>query len=180
MIRFLFGRPGTGKTTRVVEEIKTLAAEEIRPVYLIVPEQQAYSAERDVLSVLPPSAGQCLSILSFSLIRVDLISKLFPYASAAAVGVSLTIIMDCVMTFFGSSANDACFNAWLTDSTDHTNRGAAEGINAMMPLVAILVVFGGFMGFNLDLASSWTIIFIIIIERTRSYTYNRLRYREIV
>lgn len=66
MIRFLFGRPGTGKTTRVVEEIKTLAAEEIRPVYLIVPEQQAYSAERDVLSVLPPSAGQCLSILNFS------------------------------------------------------------------------------------------------------------------
>ena len=70
--------------------------------------------------------------------------------------------MDCVMTFFGSSANDACFNAWLTDSTDHTNRGAAEGINAMMPLVAILAVFGGFMGFDLNQASSWTTIFLII------------------
>ena len=32
----------------------------------------------------------------------------------------------------------------------------------MMPLVAILVVFGGFMGFNLDLAESWTAIFYII------------------
>ena len=103
-----------------------------------------------------------ISILSFSLIRVDLISKLFPYASAAAVGVSLTIIMDCVMTFFGSSANDACFNAWLTDSTDETNRGAVEGINSMMPLLAILVVFGGFMGFDLNQSSSWTTIFIII------------------
>ena len=32
----------------------------------------------------------------------------------------------------------------------------------MMPLVAILFVFGGFMGFNLDLAKSWTMIFNII------------------
>lgn len=104
-----------------------------------------------------------ISIWSFSLIRVDVINALFPAAaSAAAVGVSLVIIMDCVMTFFGSSANDACFNAWLTDSTDETNRGRAEGINAMMPLLAILVVFGGFMGFDLDKGESWTAIFTII------------------
>lgn len=104
-----------------------------------------------------------ISIWSFSLIRLDVINRLFPAtASAAAVGVSLVIIMDCVMTFFGSSANDACFNAWLTDSTDETNRGKAEGINAMMPLLAILVVFGGFMGFDLDKSESWTMIFTII------------------
>jgi len=103
-----------------------------------------------------------ISILSFAFIRTDVIGKLFPYASAAAVGVSLTVIMDCVMTFFGSSANDACFNAWLTDSTDETNRGAVEGINSMMPLLAILAVFGGFMGFDLTKSQSWTTIFIII------------------
>ncbi len=103
-----------------------------------------------------------LSIAAFSLIRVDYLTHLVPAASAAATGVTLVIILDCIMTFFGSSANDACFNAWLTDSTDHTNRGAAEGINAMMPLVAILVVFGGFMSFDLSLTSSWTTIFLII------------------
>ncbi len=104
-----------------------------------------------------------ISILSFALIRVDVIAKIFPMAaSAASVGVSLVIIMDCVMTFFGSTANDAAFNAWLTDSTDESNRGAAEGLNSMMPLVAILAVFGGFMGFNLDKAASWTAIFLII------------------
>ena len=104
-----------------------------------------------------------ISIWSFSLIRMDIIDKLFPMAiSAASVGVSLVIIMDCVMTFFGSAANDACFNAWLTDVTDDTNRGAAEGINSMMPLVAILVVFGGFMGFDLNQAESWTLIYQII------------------
>ena len=103
-----------------------------------------------------------VTIWSFSLIRLDVINALFPAASAAAVGVSLTIIMDCVMTFFGSAANDACFNAWLTDVTDESNRGSVEGINAMMPLVAILVVFGGFMSFDLDKAESWTTIFNVI------------------
>lgn len=104
-----------------------------------------------------------LTIVSFAFIRNDVISSLFSSAlSTASVGITLVIIMDCVMTFFGSTANDACFNAWLTDSTDATNRGSAEGINAMMPLVAILVVFGGFMGFDLDQAQSWTAIFLII------------------
>ena len=108
-----------------------------------------------------------LSILGFAAIREDWIHSTFFSAvsyngAALSLCITLTILLDCVMTFFGSSANDACFNAWLTDSTDHSNRGAAEGINAMMPLVAILVVFGGFMGFNLDEASSWTAIFLII------------------
>lgn len=104
-----------------------------------------------------------LSIWSFSLIRMDVIGAWIPNAaSAASLGVTLTIIMDCVMTFFGSSANDACFNAWLTDVSDDSNRGHIEGINAMMPLVSILVVFGGFMGFDLGLAESWVTIFNII------------------
>ena len=104
-----------------------------------------------------------ISILCFILLKEDIIKSVFPMAvSAASVGVSLVIVLDCVMTLFGSSANDAAFNAWLTDSTDSTNRGAAEGINAMMPLVAILAVFGGFMAFDLNVPSSWSYIFAII------------------
>ena len=104
-----------------------------------------------------------VSIFSFVFIRLDVIEAIFPMTvSAATVGVSLVIIMDCVMTFFGSTANDAAFNAWLTDSTDESCRGAAEGINAMMPLVAILAVFGGFMAFDLNESISWTYIFAII------------------
>ena len=104
-----------------------------------------------------------ISILGFGLIREDTISAAFPaVTSVAGVCISLVIILDCVMTFFGSSANDAAFNAWLTDSSDETNRGKIEGINAMMPLVAILVVFGGFMGVNQDLPESWTLIFTVI------------------
>ncbi|MDO5574380.1 MAG: MFS transporter [bacterium] len=103
------------------------------------------------------------SILSFALIRMDVITRFVSDVTvAASVGVTLVIIMDCVMTFFGSSANDACFNAWLTDVGDETNRGSIEGINSMMPLVAILVVFGGFMAFDLDSQSSWVTIYTII------------------
>ena len=87
-----------------------------------------------------------LSIISFAYIK----------------NVVLTIVMDCVMTFFGSTANDAAYNAWLTDRGDETNRGKIEGFNSMMPLVSILVVFGGFMGFDLDEHSSWTAIYYII------------------
>lgn len=114
------------------------------------------------------SAGYILwgvSILLFALVRTDVMGALFPVASIAtlnAICITLVIVLDCVMTFFGSSANDACFNAWLTDVTTPQNRGSAEGINAMMPLMAILVVFGGFMGFDLQKASSWTAIYIII------------------
>ena len=104
-----------------------------------------------------------ISILGFMLVRKELIGAMLPtVTSAAAVCVTFVIVLDCVMTFFGSSANDAAFNAWLTDSTTPDNRGAAEGINAMMPLVAILAVFGGFMAFDLDLPQSWTVIFAII------------------
>ena len=104
-----------------------------------------------------------ISICAFALLRVDLISSMVPAAvSASAVGVTLVIILDCVMTFFGSSANDACFNAWLTDSTDSTNRGAAEGINAMMPLMAILVVFGSCMGMDESNADAWSTVFAVM------------------
>lgn len=104
-----------------------------------------------------------VSILAFCLLRLDLIASIVPATvSAASVGITLVIVLDCVMTFFGSTANDAAFNAWLTDSTDETNRGAAEGINAMMPLVAILAVFGGFMAFDLNSPKSWTVIFAVI------------------
>ncbi|MBO5322975.1 MAG: MFS transporter [Oscillospiraceae bacterium] len=108
-----------------------------------------------------------LSILGFALIRTEIIGSLFFPAATMSTAVmslcvTLTIVLDCVMTFFGSSANDAAFNAWLTDATDETNRGTAEGINAMMPLMAILVVFGGFMGMDQSKAGDWTLIFTII------------------
>ena len=104
-----------------------------------------------------------VSIWAFAALRMDILEPLVGSAAmAASLGVGLVIALDCIMTFFGSSANDAAFNAWLTDSTDETNRGAAEGINAMMPMVAILVVFGGAMFLNESWNHYWTIFFGVI------------------
>ena len=105
-----------------------------------------------------------LSILCFALLCTDRIDPITAMTTnVTAVLVSFTVILDCIMTFFGSSANDAAFNAWLTDSTDDSNRGSAEGINAMMPLVAILVVFGGFIPLDgMDKYTRWPLIFTII------------------
>ncbi len=108
-----------------------------------------------------------ISIFAFAALRVDFISAIIPMTvSAATVGISLTVALDCIMTFFGSTANDAAFNAWLTDSTNEKNRGAAEGLNAMMPLIAILLVFGGMMlvpaSLTQDMPAYWTLMFCAI------------------
>ena len=104
-----------------------------------------------------------ISIIGFAFIRMDILTEVTGDAvTAGALGVTLVIVLDCVMTFFGSAANDASYNAWLTDRGDESNRGKIEGFNSMMPLVSILVVFDGFMSFNLDLAESWEKIFYII------------------
>ncbi|MBE6916681.1 MAG: MFS transporter [Ruminococcaceae bacterium] len=102
-----------------------------------------------------------VSIWSFALVNV-VAPAAAAGAAAVSIGVTATILIDCIMTFFGSSANDAAFNAWLTDSTDKTNRGAAEGINAMMPMIAILVVFGGAMFLDAGDPNYWNVIFGVI------------------
>lgn len=86
-----------------------------------------------------------ISVLCFAALQDISASLAADAATAASIGVMLTIIFDCIMTFFGSSANDACFNAWVTDITDDTNRGRVEGVNSAMPLLAMLLVFGGAM-----------------------------------
>ena len=101
-----------------------------------------------------------ISIFSFVFLKMDCLGAFIPLTASGMV--SLVIALDCIMTFLGSSANDAAFNAWITDSTDSSNRGIAEGINAMMPLVAILVVFGGFMSLDTAKSESWTFIFSVI------------------
>lgn len=50
------------------------------------------------------------------------------------------------MTFFGSTANDGAFNAYVTDVTTRENRGRAESVLAILPLVSMLIIFGLFDG----------------------------------
>lgn len=95
------------------------------------------------------SAGYILWGLAtalFGLITPENAQRLFPGANAAAAAAVMVIVLDCVMTFFGSTANDAAFNAYVTDVTDNTNRGRVESVLAILPLISMLVIFGLFDG----------------------------------
>ena len=65
-----------------------------------------------------------LSTLAFGYITVENAARWFPAANAVAAAAVLVVVMDCVMTFFGSTANDAAFNAYVTDQTTSENRAA--------------------------------------------------------
>ena len=111
-----------------------------------------------VMGALSDKVGRRKAFMSYGYMLWGVSIIVFAYIRS----VMLTIVMDCVMTFFGSTANDAAYNAWLTDRGDNTNRGRIEGMNSMMPLVSVLVVFGSFMGFDLDKQGSWVKIYYII------------------
>ncbi len=81
-------------------------------------------------------------IILFGYILWGVSTAAFPLSAVAQstiLSVVLLIILDCIMTFFGSTANDACFNAWVTDVTDSTNRGTVSGILEIFPLIALVV-----------------------------------------
>ena len=91
-----------------------------------------------------------LSVMAFALLaRPERLSAFqAAYAKGILTGPILVVVLDCVMTFFGSTANDAAFNAYVTDVTTTENRGRAESVLAILPLVSMLVIFGVF--------DSWT------------------------
>ena len=81
---------------------------------------------------------------AFGFVTVDSAARLFPAANAVAVAAILVIALDCLMTFFGSTANDAAFNAYVTDAVENEHRGRVESVLAILPLIAMLIIFGLF------------------------------------
>ncbi|MBQ8689550.1 MAG: MFS transporter [Clostridia bacterium] len=87
-----------------------------------------------------------VTVALFGFISPELVGKIFNTGEGKAIQIALiaVIVGDCVMTLFGSTANDAAFNAWVTDNTNRHNRGTVEGILSILPLIAMLIVAGGF------------------------------------
>ena len=102
-----------------------------------------------------------LSIIGFAFL--DPAQFAFLNLSTFTTGV-LIVTLDCVMTFFGSSANDASFNAYVTDNTNTNNRGKVESVLSILPLVSMLIIFGLFNGLTTkteDSPARWDIFFYI-------------------
>ena len=80
--------------------------------------------------------------------------------------VTIFVIMDCVMTVFGSLSNDAAFSSWVTDVTDITNRGFVDVILSIMPVAALMIIFVGFNNLTVvqegEETAHWTLFFIIL------------------
>ena len=87
-----------------------------------------------------------ITVIAFGFISPDLMERLFGLDTDAAVRLCLVsvIVGDCIMTLFGSTANDAAFSSWVTDNTESSYRGKIESVVAILPLAAMLVVAGGF------------------------------------
>ena len=87
-----------------------------------------------------------VTVALFGMLSPSLVQSIFNVELTKAVAITLVLVVvgDCVMTLFGSTANDAAFNAWVTDNTEQEYRGAVEGILSILPLVAMLAVAGGF------------------------------------
>lgn len=107
------------------------------------------------------SAGYVIwgfTIMMFALVPMK------PSADRVLPMVILVVVMDCVMSIIGSISNDAAFNTWVTDISNTANRARVDTVLAVMPLIALAVVFGGFDSLtNADATTSdWRKFFVIL------------------
>ncbi len=141
---FLFNT--IGGTTRDISRMVALsAATAVVTTFLIGTLSDKVNSRK--LFIAPGYILWGATVAVFAFISRDNVGSLLGLSDEAAVvtaTVGVVILMDCVMTFMGSTSNDAAFNAWVTDITVPENRGTAEGVLAVMPILSTLIVTVGF------------------------------------
>lgn len=88
---------------------------------------------------------------------------LFPtvaYIRTTSIAVVMVIIADAAMTFFGSTANDAAFNAWTVDIANSSQRGRVEGaLNLAVFLAQIITLTAA--GALIDQVGYFTFFYVL-------------------
>ncbi len=90
--------------------------------------------------------GRRKPFLLFGYLAWGVMTALFPSAAffkPVGLAIAMAILFDCLMTFCGSTANDAALNAYVTDVTTGENRGRVISVVEILTWVAILIVYGG-------------------------------------
>lgn len=90
--------------------------------------------------------GRRKPFILFGYLAWGVMTALYPSAAffhPVGLAIFMAILLDCVMTFFGSTANDASLNAYITDVTTKDNRGRVMSVVEILTWVAILIVYGG-------------------------------------
>ncbi len=86
-----------------------------------------------------------VTVLAFGFITKENVASLFGLeitdtAKVVTATSVCIIVMDCIMTFMGSTSNDSAFNAWVTDVASTKNRATVESVLAILPVAAMVVV----------------------------------------
>lgn len=98
------------------------------------------------------------TIMMFALVPMQ------PSADKVLPLVILVVAMDCLMSVIGSISNDAAFNTWITDISDTSNRSRVDTVLAIMPLLALAIIFVGFDSLTNATATTddWKTFFLIL------------------
>jgi MFS family permease len=86
--------------------------------------------------------GRRRPYILFGYILWGLSTLLFPtvaYIKVTSIAIVMVVLADSVMTFFGSTANDAAFNAWTADIATSDQRGRVEGVLNLSVFIAQIV-----------------------------------------
>lgn len=110
-----------------------------------------------------------ITVLAFGFITKDNVATLFgidktDIASVVTATSVTVIVMDCVMTFMGSTSNDSAFNAWVTDITTPHNRATVESVLSILPIAAmgIVIIFAGFIE-SIGYKTFFTVLGVMVI-----------------
>lgn len=104
-----------------------------------------------------------ISTASFGLLNVNSDSSLFAIAMSAQSAAIMVIVIDCIMTFLGSTSNDAAFNSYVTRNVSDKNRAKVEGVLSILPLIAMLIIFVGLNGLTTkESGYRWDLFFYIV------------------
>ncbi len=86
--------------------------------------------------------GRRKPFIFFGYILWGISTIVFPtvaYIKVTSIAVIMVVLADAVMTFFGSTANDAAFNAWTADVASTPTRGRVEGVLNVSVFIAQIV-----------------------------------------
>ncbi|MCY3412842.1 MAG: MFS transporter [Candidatus Heimdallarchaeota archaeon] len=91
---------------------------------------------------------------------ITIIYPMIEWVESLAMAVFLVISVDAIMTFFGSTANDAAFNAWVTDRSHSSNRNRYKMMLDISALLANVIAIAA-AGIVIDTYGYFTFFLIL-------------------
>ncbi len=107
--------------------------------------------------------GKRKPYIVFGYILLGPITAIYPmieWIQTIGIAVIMVIITDAIMTFFGSTANDAAYNAWITDIGHSSNRNRIQSINNITVYIAAMIAFGA-AGVIIDIFGYFVFFYIL-------------------